>query len=164
MAKEITLTRGFVALVDDCNYEWLNSYKWHASKGYAVRWSPYTLGTRHAIYMHRFILGLGLEDERQVDHINHNKLDNRECNLRACSRGENQCNTKARACEAHSRFKGVSWHRRECKWVAYIRFEQKLVHLGYYSNEESAAKAYDKAATEKFGEFACTNSSLGLFS
>lgn len=158
MTKEIQLPHGCVALVDDWNYEWLNSYKWQAhNEGYAVRSS---LGMK--VLMHRFILGLGAEDREHVDHVNHDKLDNRECNLRRCSNAENTHNQKAKG--GSSRFKGVYWNKAKRKWRAQIKFGGKEHNLGNFSSEEDAAVAYDRAAVEHFGEFACTNISMGLFS
>ena len=158
MAREIQLTRGFVTLVDDWNYEWLNNYKWYAHQGYAVSTGLNVLGT---LRMHRVILRLAYGDTRHVDHTNHNTLDNREDNLRVCNHMENQRNQKARA--GTSRFKGVHWAKDRCRWRAQIRFEKRLKALGYYFNEEDAARAYDEAALRHFGEFAATNESLGLF-
>jgi hypothetical protein len=57
----------------------------------------------------------------------------------------------------------VYWFKEHKHWMARIGFEKKRIFLGYYIAEEEAARAYDKAAIEHHGEFACTNESLGLF-
>ena len=84
--KEIPLTRGKFALVDDEDYEWLSQWKWYCSTtGYAVR------GCKNRIlYMHREIAKT--KPGMLTDHINRNKLDNRKENLRFCSHRENMKN------------------------------------------------------------------------
>jgi hypothetical protein len=161
MTREIQLTKGFVALVDDEDYEWLNRYKWYEAVGYAGRNVTNPAGGKTRLLMHREILGLGYEDASHVDHINRNRLDNHRANLRICLNAENRRNQKAQS-GGYSRFKGVTWHKRDSKWLAHIRYETKLHFLGYYKVEEGAARAYDKAALQYFGEFACTNEALGL--
>lgn len=111
--------------------------------------------------MHRAVLELEETDRRSVDHINHNGLDNRKSNLRACAHMENMANQKPHG--GTSRFKGVYWHKDTCKWCASIRFAGKLRYLGRFYVEEDAASAYDAAAIRFFEEFACTNKALGLF-
>ena len=56
-----------------------------------------------------------------------------------------------------SKYKGVSWHKKISKWKSHIRVDKYLIHLGYYWEEEDAARAYNKAANEYFGEFANLN-------
>jgi hypothetical protein len=56
-----------------------------------------------------------------------------------------------------SKYKGVSWYSRGKKWVAVVQFNKKRHHLGYFTDEIAAAKAYDKKAKVLHGEFACLN-------
>lgn len=118
----------------------------------------------HPTFMlHRVILGL--EDWNIVgDHKNKDGLDNRRENIRVATRNDN-----ARNCTAHknttSKYLGVwkdDWGRNKKKiWRAGIRINRgKLRHLGRFANEDDAAKAYDKAAIELFGEFANPNFSV----
>ncbi len=90
-----------------------------------------------------------------VDHRNHDGLDNRRENLRPCTRKENQRNQKIQHGKA-SKFKGVF---RDCpdKWTSLITVNGRKIRLGNFALEEDAAKAYDKAAQQHFGEFACLN-------
>ncbi len=95
--KEIRLTQGKVALVDDEDFERVNALKWYAShesrgtKWYAIRRETID-GKRTKVRMHRFVLGLPLgylDPERVVDHLNHDSLDNRKCNLEVITQEEN---------------------------------------------------------------------------
>ena len=151
--KEIQLTQGKVALVDDEDFEWLNQWRWlYVSVGYAARMS----GTekRKMIYMHTMILNTpkGMEG----DHINADKLDNRRLNLRNCSHAENNQNNRLRSNNT-SGYKGVSRTKSGLKWRAYIKYNYKRKHLGEFDNIEDAARAYDAEAIKLFGEFAHSN-------
>ena len=163
--KEIELTQGQVALVDDEDFERINAYKWsaHWAAGtksfYATRNSPWVNGKRKSIKMHRSVTSS--PDGVHVDHINHDTLDNRRGNLRVCTGGQNQANCRTRA-DNTSGFKGVCWHRGVRKWHAYLMVTSKRLHLGYFTTALEAAIAYDRAALEAFGEFALTNQMLGL--
>ena len=160
--KQIELTRGQVALVDDADYVWLNQWKWlahrsgHGGDFYADRQSPRINGKQHVISMARQILGLEFGDKREADHRNHRTLDNQRDNLRICTHAENLYNQQTQQ-NTSSQFKGVSWHKRDKKWQASIRVDGKLIGLGYFKLELNAALAYDAAALKYFGEFACLN-------
>ena len=157
--REIELTQGKVTLVDDADYEWLSSWKWCAntngsrSHWYARR-NCYDGPHRTTVRIHRVIMDA--QPGEQVDHINRNGLDNRRENLRICSHSENQHNAaKRRGCS--SRYKGIYWHKGHGKWVAQVGLTGSRHHLGYFVNEIDAAHAYDDAARELHGEFACVN-------
>jgi hypothetical protein len=157
--KIIRLSRGQTAIVDDIDYTDLSQFKWYLdSQGlYVVHGIPYN-GKQTKESMHRRILGA--QPGQDVDHINHNGLDNRRENLRLCTRSQNNANMKKHG-STSSKFKGVVWRKARTKWIAQIihREDHKRRHtyLGSFKNEEDAARAYDRAAKELFGEFALLN-------
>lgn len=156
--KEIQLTQGKVALIDDEDFDLVDQFKWTVvSKAnkifYAYRMPSRKLGKRAPILMHRFILGA--EKGQQVDHVNGDGLDNRRENLRFSTQSENLQNMHAG--RGSSKFKGVGWFESSGKWRAKTKFNGKYIHIGLFSSEIEAAKAYNEKALELFGEFACLN-------
>ena len=159
--KEIQLTQGKVALVDDDMYEYLNQWKWYAYTSkksktfYAARNSLKINGVRKRIKMHIFIYDKN-NPNILVDHINNNGLDNRKCNLRICTHKQNQQN-KLIFKSNTSGYKGVFWHKLANKWASRIGLNRKMIYLGVYINKVEAAKAYNIAAIKFYGEFAKLN-------
>lgn len=158
--KEIPLTRGKVALVNDEDYEVLGKHKWTAhSCGYAYREVKGPGVARVAVLMHRVIVELAsgspIPAKMQVDHINGDRLDNTRANLRLATQSQNNANSKKRA--GRSRYRGIAWYKPYEKWMVRLTNEGKNYFLGYYHDEQDAARAYDKAAREHFGEFARLN-------
>lgn len=154
--KEIPLTKGKVAIVDDEDYEWLSQYKWYVhTGGYAARHTVQRdVGKqkRKNLYMHRIVLGVN--GKEHCDHKNGNKLDNRKCNLRQATNSQNMWNS-CKQKQNTSGYKGVFKHRDS--WAARTSFHNKPIHIGTYSTKEEAARAYDEKAKELFGEFARLN-------
>lgn len=155
--RMIKLTKGKFALVDDSDFERLSKYKWHMHLGYALR-ASYSSGKKKHIRMHRDILNV--PSGKYADHINRNGLDNRRCNLRICSIGENNRN-KIKKSGTSSIFKGVSWNKKDEYWHAYIYKNYKRYFLGLFEKETNAAKVYNKKAKELFGKFALLNKIKG---
>lgn len=156
--KILQLTQGKFAIIDNCDYEKLNQYKWFAvnlaaNYWYAVRkigkW-PH----QKTVFMHRFILSV--PNGFETDHKNHNGLDNRRKNLRICTIAQNSYNRK-RYQKGSSKFKNVSLHKRTKKWQSRIYYKGKRIQLNWSDSEIKAAKAYDKTAQRLFGKFACLN-------
>jgi hypothetical protein len=156
MVKLIPLTQGQFAIVDETDFEWLSQWKWQAlwsrsSKSFYARRSASFQGEQKVIYMAREILGnpIGL----QVDHSNHDTLDNRRSNLRAATVSQNQFNRglSARSTSGH---KGVTWSKRRSRWISRIELNGHRRYLGMFSDLSAAATAYRDAASAAAGEFA----------
>lgn len=147
---EITLTQGFKAKIDDEDFELVSAYKWSAH--YHSYWEAVAhVGGNKYIKMHRLIMNA--PDGLDVDHVNGDTLNNQKKNLRLATRSQNNANSPIRG---HPRgMKGTT--RRGKKWVAQISIDNKNKYLGIFSSREEAAKAYDTAAKEIFGEFAYLN-------
>jgi hypothetical protein len=150
--KLIPLTQEKYAIVDEEDYAELSKYKWHYNKKNKHVRLGIRKYTSKTLYMHRELL----KTDSNIDHINHNTLDNRKSNLRICTQADNCKNTSSRRGKT-SKFLGVHKHSQQNVWIAQIKVDGKIKHLGSFKDEEEAAKAYDKAAVEYFGEFASLN-------
>jgi hypothetical protein len=158
--KQIPLSQGKFAIVDDEDFERVIQFKWSYIGGYAKRAVVRNDGKRRLYPLHRFIMGLSPEDDLMVDHVNFDKLDNRKENLRVCTKGQNNYNhgPKDRLGKSTSKYKGVSYKPDlRYKWRARIGIDGVEHILGYFPTEEDAALAYNKAAVKFFGEFAWLN-------
>lgn len=154
---KIPLTKGKFALITESD-QWVCKWLWMADgkNRYASR-SAYPNGKHGKIVslkMHREILkpSVGME----VDHINGNGFDNRRCNLREVTKSQNQ-RWSGKHCISSSRFKGVTWNKKNSKWVAQIHTPPRSRYIGLFEDETEAAKAYDRVALELYGEFAKIN-------
>lgn len=162
--KEIHLTRGKIAIVDDIDYAYLSTFNWRAEKGhkgvfYARRDSVKSdkfSKSGISVKMHREILGLKPEDCRQGEHKNSDGLDNQRKNLRIATHSENQCNRKKRD-KTNVKYKGVTLDKTPGRFRARIYRNGKEFYLGSFSTKEDAACAYDNAALVHHGEFAILN-------
>lgn len=147
-----------IVLVDDDFYEYAKERQWREhTGGYAItsisfwRNGKLVRGTR---YMHRIIMNAA--KEKQVDHIDHNKLNNCRANLRICTASQNSQNMSPHR-EKASKYKGVSWDKTRGLWHTMICKDNVKKNLGRFLTEEEAANVYNLAATKLFGEFACLN-------
>lgn len=150
--KQIPLSQGKFALVDDADYEWLNQRKWYAHQD-GNTWYARRNEKQKVITMHRQIANA--PTNMQVDHINGDGLDNRRENLRLCANSQNALNRGAQKNNTTG-FKGVTLNRGKYI-VAVIGIDGKNRHLGTFRSLEDAARAYDAAAIKLHGEFAKTN-------
>ena len=161
--RTIELTQGKQALVDDEDYELLMNYKWHAwqaSKNGDIWYAAtyFYLGNDYGrnIDMHRLLLDLD-GTKLSVDHINGDGLDNRRCNLRVANQQQNMMNRRKGSKQTSSKYKGVYRKKHTHLWRAHIQYNRKDIHIGYFKDEEDAARAYDQKAIELFKEFANLN-------
>lgn len=141
----------FTAFIDDEDFDKVNQYNWHYwSDGKRIEYARGTVNGKE-IYMHNFILGI-----KGVDHINHNGLDNQKHNLRITNHHQNMMNQRPPNGKT-SPYKGVSWNKERKKWEGKIMFNKKNTFIGYFSDEKTAAIAYNAKAQELFGEYAYLN-------
>lgn len=137
---EIELVNGGVALVDDEDYPRLAGQRWHRARNKNTDYARNT----SCVGMHRIVLGLS-DSRLHVDHINGNGLDNRRCNLRAVSVGDNL--------RGHRKAKGPSgvagvWQIRPGKWEAVMTRNYQRRHLGVFNTIEEAVAARNAAHEE----------------
>ncbi len=149
---EKIFVQGKTVLVSDIDFLWLVGFKWYLNGGYAVR-----TDRGKTVRMHRLILEqkLGHNNFEETDHINRNRLDNQRENLRPATHQENQGNQGKHRNNTSGGYKGVFANGR--RWVAKIKIDGRSVYLGTYDTPEEAARAYNRAAIEHFGEYACLN-------
>ncbi len=157
--KKIKLTTGEKCLVDDIDFDRLNKHRWYGNKDHGSVSRIYVYSTTfinwnnksRRLKLHRFILDID-NPKILVDHINGDTLDNRRENLRICNNRENSNNSKAKG-GMYSKYKGVTWHKKNKKWQVVINHE----YVGQFNSELEAAKAYDIKATQLHKEFAKLN-------
>lgn len=152
----LALTKGLHSKVSVSDLPTLVKYRWHVSGATKKSYAATLNRDGKSMYLHRFLMADQLTEEMKfVDHINGDSLDNRRENLRVCSRVENNRNRK----RPSGRYKGIV-KRKDTggnKWRAIVNIDGKQVYFGQYDTPEEAARAYDKAAKELFGEFANLN-------
>lgn len=154
--KIINLTKGYGVLVDDEDFEWLSKKSWYliVQEDYM-----YVMGTPGKTkLMSRIILehhGIDIQG-KEVDHKNHNTLDNRKVNLRPCTPAQNRQNSIGHA-SRKCKYKGVTKKSNGKGFLAHISVNSKTKYLGIHKTQKLAALAYDKAAICYYGEFAYLN-------
>jgi hypothetical protein len=156
MTVEFALSKGYVALVDDEDAERVAAVMpWHSSncdgKVYARHSYVDQFDRPRSIALHTFLTGWSL-----VDHVNGDGLDNRRENLRPATPSQNNANRR-RSSVNSTGFKGVSLYKRTGRFRAYLGIGGTIRHLGYFATADEAARVYDAAAVEVFGEYALLN-------
>jgi hypothetical protein len=159
--KLIPLSQGLFAKVDDEDYDWIMQWKWYANKAkhtiYATRHESIKGrkgAKRGLIKMHRFILNNPTCEN--IDHADHDGLNNQKSNLRIANDRQNNANRKSQK-GSSSKYLGVIHIKERGVWHARIRNNHKAILLGDYKQEDEAAEAYNIAAKKIHGEFANLN-------
>jgi hypothetical protein len=144
--------------VDNADAHLLMHFVWSAKKdgrafyAYSNTYARHTHGRLHANKLHQAIL----PEKQRIDHKDHNGLDCRRINIREATSQQNGRN-RLPELGGISRFNGVSWAKRERKWLARLSLGERRLRLGFFELEEDAALAYNFSAHEHFGEFARFN-------
>lgn len=131
------------------DYDKIKDYCWYInSGGYVYAHNKINNST---ISMHRLIMNVN-QKEIFVDHIYHNKNDNRKSQLRLVNHYQNASNCRISKNNT-SGYKGVYWHEPAQKWEVLIQYNNKLINLGLYSDMNDAIKARQEAEIKYFGEY-----------
>jgi hypothetical protein len=170
MAKAVELElsgprgEGVAALIDADMFDELERYSWNlANNGYVFcRTRRRGQKSKVGIYLHRLVMRAQPGD--RVDHRDGNPLNNVRANLRFCSQSQNCHNIVHSANQKRGGYKGVNWRKAREKWQVQIRAgevgpdgRRRQVYLGQFDDPVEAARAYDVAARQFFGEFAALN-------
>lgn len=135
-----------VAIIDAEDHNKCKEHKWYLSK----RGYPTSRINRKLICLHKYLFPV-----KNTDHKDRDKMNNRKNNLRECTQSQNTINRSP--WEKTSKYKGVYFVKKNCKWHAGIRYNNIRKSLGYFIKEIEAAKAYDIAAIKYHKNFACLN-------
>jgi len=160
--KEIKLTQGYIAKVDDDDFEKLSKHKWYAvvsktknlKRVYAVRMVRLGVNKRETIRMHRDILGIR-DNNIKTDHKDHDTLNNQKSNIRQCTSSQNSLNIPSKI-GSTSKYVGVSYIgeiKRKQKWLAKIEIQGKCHWIGRFYSEHDAAIARDEYILKNNLEF-----------
>lgn len=134
--------------IDIDDIDKVKDYKWGLNNNGYIR------NNKTRMYLHRFITNA--PKGKVVDHINHDRLDNRKCNLRICTYQQNNMNLSLRN-DNSSGYAGICWYKSRNKWVTKIIVNGKSIHLGYFENKEDAIKARKEAEEKYFGKYRRTD-------
>lgn len=161
--KTIPLNMGYVAIVDDEDFEALSSFKWRALvQGSEENRRVYAVSGKLRMHREVWMRAHGSLPQ-EIDHIepgDHGGLDNRRSNLRPTTKALNQANSR-KPRNNTSGYKGVWWQKQARRWRADLIVNGRKQHLGYFDNKEEAARSYDVAAVAAFGSHARVNFPAG---
>jgi len=154
----IPLTQGKETIIDAEDWPRVATKRWYTGRYaggyYAVAKVQLADGRRQTLGLHRFLLDAA--PGTIVDHIDGDPLNNTRANLRFATPGQNRANSRVKY-NTRSGYKGAYWSARHKQWEAQIRCDGKCRFLGYFRTVEGAARAYDAAARELFGQYAHLN-------
>lgn len=152
--KEIQLTRGYVAIVDDEDFPAVSRFKWSAGTAnggvYAIRMEKVS-GKKKQFSIHRMLMGN--PKGKQVDHINHDTLDCRRANLRVATCAQNQWNRKGPQKNSTTGVRGVQWRKDRKTFIVRLKVNGVLKHIGSFPTKTLARAASVEASKTFFGEF-----------
>jgi hypothetical protein len=132
----------YIALIDEEDFDMVSKYTWWIKQNNYIYTQTSGRKNRTSIYLHRLIMNT--EKGFEVDHINHNPLDNRKSNLRICTRSQNNMNKLG--------IHGIDFNKN--KWRARIKVNGKEKHLGLFKTYEEAVEKRKLYEPVYFKEFA----------
>lgn len=132
------------------DYDKIKKYTWRTVNGGYIKTEQKRGDKIETIALHRLVMNV-LNDNRCIDHINHNVKDNRKCNLRIASIQENVWNSSVSK-NNNSGVTGV--YKSHNKWQAVIMISGKNINLGRYDKFEDAVEARLNAEKKYQGEWA----------
>lgn len=134
--------------IDKEDYELVKQFTWNTKTDSDYLQANYQ---RKKFSLHRLIMKVN-NPKQQIDHINHNVLDNRKCNLRIVTNSQNQMN-RNKPKQNTSGVRGVYWHKNKKQWQANIQVDNKLLYLGIFDKKEDAIDARLKAEKQYFKQY-----------
>jgi hypothetical protein len=140
-------------IIDDDDFERVSKHSWCIEKSRSYIYANSRINYK-MVMLHRFIMNC--PKDKIVDHKNMNTLDNRKCNLRICTKSQNQMN-RGKTKNNTTGFKGVIFNKEKDKFIARITKDKKVFRLGSFNTVEEAARVYDNYAIKLHGEFAYLN-------
>lgn len=160
----IELTQGKTTRISEGRAAEVFPYRWFASRynqgSYRAATNVREPKGRTLLLLHRLLTNVDSSEE--VDHIDFDPLNNTDENLRVVSHAQNQQHRRLQSNNT-SGYKGVCWNRVAQKWGVRVWASRRCVTVGYFTDVQEAALAYDEAARRVHGPFVVTNESLGLF-
>lgn len=152
MTKQIPLSRGLFALIDDSHFELVSQHKWYAQsshgKTYAAR-NVTVSGKRAKVYLHRLIAGV-TDRTLHIDHVDGNGLNNTTNNLRVATVSQNLCN-RGKQANNTTGHKGV--YRTKSGFMARVGSQGGSIYAGHFKSADQAAEAYFAVSATTHGQF-----------
>ena len=144
--------KGCSFIFDKEDYDKIKPYYWrvHHNNFVSMTICNRKTKTNKQYLLHRFLMNPN--DIQEVDHINHNPLDNRKSNLRVVIVAQNQMNSN-RSIRNTSGIKGVNWNPKEKKWRVRISVNGKRISLGSFADYQDAVKCREEAEMKYYGEY-----------
>lgn len=144
-------------IVDLEYFDLVSKYQWHVENSRkTIQYAQTNIGTRlspKSLRMHKLLI----PNSQQIDHINHNGLDNRKSNLRECTNRENNCNKNFSSRLPKSGYTGIRYNKKVGSYYVRIMVNKKEISLGHYNNLEDAIEARRQGEIKYFGKFRYSN-------
>lgn len=145
------ILRGSI-IIDTEDLNLVKDYQWHIENSRAnLQYGQASTNGKlpsKTIRIHRLII----PDSVQIDHINHNGLDNRKSNLRTCNNRENNCN-KNFSRNPKSGYTGIRYNEKANSYYVRMMVNKREISLGHYKSLEEAIEARKQGEEKYFGEF-----------